>query len=353
MLHTMAGNSELERFLGLFDCRKLAADLFLIYEHGRIRWHLMQQYPGIVNQTLPVMQQEMLEIFQEVRERHVLNLLYAGIALGMPAETLAGQDPQGVSGIQKIRELAEAEIERNPAVETCGRLLFLTYEPVVRAVADESLSKRNHGGRRAVTTPFGRGFKPNFRFHTDTRVDRAAMSIQAKLREKGLHVYRMAVRKKLAENNGTLSPSDIPHLVADWQHHDEPGEVFAGRQPIDLSCFDFSDVCEVIQDVGVLETDPCADVIVYHEWDNHLGDYLTGHVRVTDRKVDGVDGDFYPATLDRYHGLVQHMRRAFEQLKPEGLSMMRPWLEGDQFDYRALLDFAVDRKTGWIPSDRL
>ena len=33
--------------------------------------------------------------------------------------------------------------------------------------------------------------------------------------------------------------------------------------------------------------------------------------------------------------------------------MMRPWIEGDQFDYRALLDFAVDRKTGWIPSDRL
>ena len=353
MLFTMAGNSELERFLCLFDCRKLAADLFLIYEHGRIRWHLMQQYPGIVNQTLPVMQQEMLEIFQEMRERHVLNLLYAGIALGMPAETLAGQDPQGVSGIQKIRELAEAEIERNPAVETCGRLLFLTYEPVVRALADETLSKRNQGDRRAVTTPFGRGFKPNFRFHTDTRVDRAAVSIQSKLREKGLHVYRMDVRKKLAENNGTLSPGDIPRLVADWQPHGESGEVFAKRQQIDLSCFDFSDVCEAVQETGAPERDPTADVITYPEWDHHLGDYLAGHVRVTDRKVDGVDGDFYPATLARYHGLVQHMRRAFEQLKPEGLSMMRPWLEGDQFDYRALLDFAVDRKTGWIPSDRL
>ena len=47
------------------------------------------------------------------------------------------------------------------------------------------------------------------------------------------------------------------------------------------------------------------------------------------------------------------MRRAFELLRPEGLSMMRPWLEGDQFDYRALLDFAVDRRIGRIPSDRL
>ena len=123
MLFTMAGNSEIERFLYLFDCRKLATDLFLIYEHGRIRWCLMQQYPGIVNQTLPVMQQEMLRICQKVRERHVLNLLYAGIALGMPMKVLAGPDPQTFPGIRKIRDLAEIEIKRNPAVETCGRLL--------------------------------------------------------------------------------------------------------------------------------------------------------------------------------------------------------------------------------------
>ena len=43
MLYAMTGRSELERFLSLFDCRQLAADLFLIYEHGRIRWRLMQQ----------------------------------------------------------------------------------------------------------------------------------------------------------------------------------------------------------------------------------------------------------------------------------------------------------------------
>ena len=353
MLLRMTGNSELERFLRLFDCRKLAADLFLIYEHGRIRWCLMQQSPGIAKQTLPVMQQEMLRIFQEKRERHFLNFLYAGIALGMPTEALTVTDPQTQAGIRKIRNLAEREIERNPAVETCGGLLFLTYEPVVRVLAGEALSINDQGDLRAVNTPFGRGFKPDFRFQVDTRVDRVAVLIQSKLREKGLRVYRMDVRKKLTEKNGILSPDDIQHLIVDWQPHGESGEALSGRQQIDLSCFDFSEVCEAIQEAGALETDPYADVIAYHEWDCHLGDYLTAHVRVADRKVDGVDGDFYPATLDRYHALVQHMRRAFEQLKPEGLSMMRPWLEGDQFDYRALLDFAVDRKTGWIPSDRL
>lgn len=353
MLFSITGNSELERFLHLFDCPQLAADLFLIYEHRRINWCLMQQYPGIVKQTLPVMQQEMLQICQEVRERHLLNFLYAGIALGMPLEARADTERQILTVTRKLRDMVETEIKRNPAVETCGRLLFLTYEPVVRALAGETLFRSDQGGGRVLNVPFGRGFKPDFRFHLDAQMDRVAVSIQSKLHEKGLSVYRMDVRKKLAENDGILFPGDIQRLIVDWQSHCESEQALSSGKQIDLSWIDLSDVCGAFQESDVLETNPYANFISYHEWDCHLGDYLADHVRVTDRRIGGVDGDFYSATLDRYHGLVQHMRRAFEQLKPEGLSIMRPWIEGDQFDYRALLDFAVDRKTGRMPSDRL
>jgi nitric oxide reductase activation protein len=40
-------------------------------------------------------------------------------------------------------------------------------------------------------------------------------------------------------------------------------------------------------------------------------------------------------------------------LKPERLQILKPWVEGDDFDYRAMLDFAIDKKAGWLPSDRL
>ena len=33
--------------------------------------------------------------------------------------------------------------------------------------------------------------------------------------------------------------------------------------------------------------------------------------------------------------------------------MMRPWIEGDHLDYRALLEFAVDRRMGRTPSEQL
>jgi len=194
-LFRMTGNSEIERFLHLFDRQELAADLLLTYEHGRIRRCLLHRYPGIVKQTLPVMQREMLRICQEPRERHVLNLLYAGLALGMPAKLLGRPDPQTLVRIRKIQDLAETEIARNPRVETSGRLLVLTYEPVVRALAKDALSKSEYGGRRALNTPFGRGFKPDFRFHLDARMDRMAVSIQSKFREKGFRVYRTDIRK--------------------------------------------------------------------------------------------------------------------------------------------------------------
>ena len=72
-----------------------------------------------------------------------------------------------------------------------------------------------------------------------------------------------------------------------------------------------------------------------------------------DRFVPEIPSDFYDLTLQRRYGLVQGVRRAFELLKPEGLAILRKWVEGDEFDYRALLDFALDKKAGLMPSDRL
>jgi nitric oxide reductase activation protein len=74
---------------------------------------------------------------------------------------------------------------------------------------------------------------------------------------------------------------------------------------------------------------------------------------VLDRPIPELSDDFYMSTLKQYQELVQNIRYAFELLKPEGLTRLRQWVEGDEFDYRALLDFALDKKAGKIPSDRL
>jgi len=65
------------------------------------------------------------------------------------------------------------------------------------------------------------------------------------------------------------------------------------------------------------------------------------------------ENDFYEQTLKRHQGLVRRIRYAFELLKPEELTILRQWTEGDEFDYRALLDFVMDKRAGIMPSDRL
>jgi nitric oxide reductase NorD protein len=50
---------------------------------------------------------------------------------------------------------------------------------------------------------------------------------------------------------------------------------------------------------------------------------------------------------------VGRIRYAFELLRPEEMTILRQWREGDAFDYRALLDYALDKKAGLMPSDRL
>jgi nitric oxide reductase activation protein len=102
-----------------------------------------------------------------------------------------------------------------------------------------------------------------------------------------------------------------------------------------------------------VEPEAGADAFRYREWDWCLADYLPDRTRVLERRIEHSDDEFYEQTLNRFDGLAKRIRYAFELLRPEELAILRQWREGDAFDYRALLDYALDRKAGLMPSDRL
>ena len=95
------------------------------------------------------------------------------------------------------------------------------------------------------------------------------------------------------------------------------------------------------------------EVFWYHEWDARMQDYLHRHARVLDRRQAEGEGGFYQRVLAGRNGLVGRIRCAFELMRPEGPVVLRPWMEGDAFDYRSLVDAAIDRKIGRLPSERL
>ncbi|MCG6905366.1 MAG: hypothetical protein LJE63_01975 [Desulfobacteraceae bacterium] len=337
------GASDLERFFDLFPHPGLAADLFTVFEHGRLRLALTAAYPGLARRTLPLLQQEVGRGTQATSGGALLDNLYARIALGM------GDIGAGEAAIARLTALFAREVGAGTPVTAVGALVLAAYPLVAGTMAPSAAAGETAPPSPArLRAPFGRRVRPDLFFRAHARFDALAHAIKIRLAEKGLRVYKSDVAVKLAAQDGRLSTDDLGSLIL--------GPPAAGSGENAAADFSWLDLADILGGDALPEADADAGgwpVAWYWEWDEGLGDYLHDHVRVIDRVVAGREGDFYGRTLERCRGLVRRVRHCFELLKPEGLKLLRRWVEGDEFDYRAMLDFAIDRKIGLMPSDRL
>lgn len=348
-----SGMSDLELFINGFPERRLAADLFTLFEHARITDRLRVYYPGLIRQVLPVLQTGWEAVSTPASGRDCLQLLYQTLALDMDADMTGCTDNGLCETLHRVRSVYHDTMDADPVVETSAWMVFVFYSDIERLLGD------THDGRNrcGLKTPFHRKIDPQVYFSSLRRWDHIAYLVKKQLKEKGIDVYRSDLRKRLGKNDGTLSPADIREIAL--YYHQPPGgdrENASAPVEIDLSGLDLS---RLMNQAGIspgVAPDISGQVFWYKEWDIRLGDYLHNHVRVCRRLIQpGQSGesDFYDETLDRYPGLASRIRYAFELMKPEGLVILRQWVEGDEFDYRALLDFAMDKKAGIMPSDRL
>jgi nitric oxide reductase NorD protein len=353
--------SDLERFFNLFPDDTMAAGLFTIFEHGRVRLLLARHYPGLVKRVLPLFRAESRRMQQAGEGDQLLLCLYHTIALGAP-DLLPLENQRHVAVLSGIQDgfdkimvgcgAAHRSTESVFVPETSALLTMTAYSMLARTLHPYQAEKETqHQTRSTPLFPFGRHLRPDLVFNSFAELDALSRNIISVLREKGVKAYKSDVRQKLVDNKGCLSPEDLEEIAL------KPG-VDGDRPDDDLPGVDLSDIdlAGLLQESGV-EVLTCEDgredACRHPEWDCNVGDYLKDYVRVMDNRIQGCEGDFYSQTLKRHAGLVKQMRHAFELLRPEGLAILRQWIEGDQFDYRALLDFALDRKAGIMPSDRL
>lgn len=340
--------SDLELFLSGFPSRRLAGDLFTVFEHGRVRMLLTRIYPGLIQKALPLLQQEAVRMSVKDHGAAIFQL-YLPIALDMdaPADPDTGADVAAI-----VRCFKRAMHPALPGVETSAELMLRTYDRISKMLAVAEAAGRAAAGRRLVT-PFGRRIRPGQYAAADRPLRELARAISARLARQGIRVYKSDIRRKLAEQGGRMSPQDVRALILSAGYAaDTPDPGPGGEQPCPMP-LDLAEILGAQADAGPENNMDPGAVTWYREWHAGLNDYLQAHVRVRDREITGVAGDFYRRTLRRYRGLVKRMRASFELLKPEGLILLRRWLEGDEFDYRALLDFALDKRAGRMPDDRL
>jgi len=328
--------SDLEAFWQRFARPRVAADLMTIFEHGRIRRMLSEGYPGLANRILPVLRQEARRIYRSAENRSVLSDLYRAVALADAPRSAAAAVPGARRQVDGWRERFEAGAAEDDSAEASAALAAQIY-PAVCGLLN---ANRSGPARRPLLTPFGLGLRPDLYAAAVGEYDRTALALQRRLAARGLKVYRADLRNSLLARNGRLESGDLTSLAGSDALSAE-----ASRRLLE----------EIDPDRRGPEGAAACDGSVhwYPEWDHRLADYLPRHVRVRDRFIAGCGGDFYQETLRRHSGLAARLRYAFELLKPQGLQILRRWKEGDGFDYRALLDFVIDRKAGRIPSERL
>ncbi len=344
--------SDLERFFLIFPIPKLAGDLFTVFEHGRIRLLLNRQYPGLIRQTLPVLQQKALHMLKQKGPAGAVFLLYLKIGLDFSIDQYVDIDEKIGAIAKKIEEQFITAMAADHSVETCTKLVYTAYPYVDMLLKASEKSERLDERYNPMRTPFGRRLRPDLFFSSHRNIEQIAAKLKVQLVNKGFRVYKSDIRRKLIDNKGIVSHEDIKSVILDNQNNG-PGDMPQDRTSVDLSWLDLSKLRGSTTFTLLVTDNGVGPVSWYKEWDCKLHDYLSTHVRVLDRSIPESSGDFYIRTLNRHQGLVKSIRYAFELLKPEGLMRLRQWVEGDAFDYRALLDFAIDKKAGKIPSDRL
>jgi nitric oxide reductase NorD protein len=331
-----SGLSDMELFFRQFDNPQLAEALLTIAEHGRLHRCMTRRYPGMARRIQALLGKT-ADRFRPAGPSPVLNKVYDHVVRNPVPAPSFGPLAGAVNAFN-------ARVETAATVEDCALAVRDAY-PAFAALAGTVTG-------RLLSLPFGRRLRPDLYRRAHARADQRAAALCRRLRDKGVVVYKSDIDRRLDETGGTLTPDDIRQMAARAAHGvpgARPGHTIAllPAELTDLLGTDFSPTR--------IDVEPAAGPVSwYREWDAGQNDYLDRHCRVVEKKIPATgSGDVFAETLGRHQGLVRRVRYAFELLRPESLAILRQWTEGDEFDYRALLDFAMDRRAGLIPSDRL
>lgn len=321
--------SDLNRFLFYFSNPSLATDLFNIFEHTRIRLCLTRCYPGILKKTLPIFQQWIVD--KGVHKcSSPLQQLYNSLALDMISSDPIHNEIQIIMH-QSLNRLEDM----NAGVETSASLVFLYFSDILDIIQKDQSCQ-------TIQIPFYRRIDINSTNEIIPKWQDAAKHIYQALKQDNIKVYLSDIKKKLRHQQGQLNVSDIQKICVSKDMTKTIDQKYlcrllSGRKDI-----------EIISDINEPET-----VYRYHEWDAELDSYRLNHTRLIQQKVSQDQNEIYDRALMFHSGLLRQIKRRFEMLRPEGLKILRRWSEGDDFDYRQLLEYGINRKIHQTSSDRL
>jgi len=382
-----ASPTELTRFFRLFPNKRLALDIFSIIESARVEACVMRGYPGIAA-AYQVLRERALALRQEViflpaREALLECLIRISLGQGGPITVPA----EGADAAIDLSQLLRWVLTNDATVEDTAEATLRIYARLARVKNDhleesgfttiEGSEGRSNRSRRSSSSKWG-----------EEDIDRESVLLPpAAGREKDYFPpqgvdYRGEFQPELAqllsrpqansrEHRKSLTAEELAELLRNQRQpkrrdSDEEGEEqdpqisqmvqnlmreLDQRDPR-MQSVQKKPWLQADEDAGPLSaTQP--NTFIYDEWDVHAGQYRSRWCRVYEKIMGLGDLTFYRDTLANYAGLLQRIRREFEQVAPETYHKEKRLPEGTDHDLDAAIEALTDLRRGVSPSEKI
>ncbi len=340
---------DIKLFFELFSETDLAYDLFTIFEHGRVRIIFKKLYPGINRSVYPILFHHAQLLYKDkIYANHLLSAIYTSFAIGCDDLDDFVFSESVKDYTHTLKEDFNDFVSDKSHVEDTALFIFKHFKNIEKFIKKNSV-KNGNLQNYSLKTPFGRKIIPDLFPCFDYKADSLLQKIKTELLGKKIKAYKSDIKKILIKNNNKINTDDLKEILI----YNKASNIHQNEQDCEISLDVLSDIIHNIKNISTEFNDGCLEGFRYKEWDFIENDYINDHVLLREKTNPEALGDFYKTSLQTHKRSVKKIRYAFELLKPQQFSILRKWREGDEFDYQSLINFAIDKKAGITPSDKL
>ena len=376
--------TDIERFFDLLEDRRLASDLFAIVEDSRIDRLIAREYSGI-RSTYRRIQDSELEKRPSpedlpLRQAFLENLILASLdglqhmrwpttMIGILRKALALlgalQDPGATvedSAEATLRLYRLAEKIPNLDSDLLDQWQNLDEEQMeipmdMDALGDDSSPVLQHQTELPYESPqpvqFRGEFKPELvQLLMRLRQEKEGSQTQASPQPLSPEQLQQLLEKSVEITLNEMADADLTDSSALFltnllkettpQQQEKRIPYREGQAMLGLSAQ---------EDEEDLPVEP--QYSYYDEWDFRASDYKPRWCRLAEYSLPEGASQFFEQTLARHSSLVAQTRRQFELMRPELFRKIKRLLDGEEFDFDAVVDFLVERHTGHQPTGKI
>ncbi|HEY32748.1 MAG TPA: VWA domain-containing protein [Dehalococcoidia bacterium] len=362
--------TDLLKFLNLFDNSSLATDIFTIVEDGRIDFATKQRYRGI-RQDYSRIQAEAMSIRPPITS-HSLREAFLEIMVRLSLESSGKWLVPAVlrTPLQLASRILGRVMSSEASIDDSTEVMIRLYQLASRIPASRSRIDR----WEAIELNSSDGLFTSSDIDAVLReleweaTDNSPHFSPARVEYRGIFRLEPVYETKEAEATG-VDGTETEYAHSPWPASTDTamlddildiGELAAATDdPEETHVFGMNALSE--QDTLLSEAQPEQEddsiegeslavdsprSYLYDEWDFRASDYRLRWCRVREMPLEEGNTDFFEATLDEYARLVAEIRGRFEQLNPRARRKVKRLHDGEDFDLDALVDFVIGKKAG-------